>query len=235
MMINLTHMIAIISFSLALLEEIFRTPRIHTDFGYHRCDQLEEQRKRSRTLSGEYGNPNNRHDDAEDEEMAAKKQLQKLLAEKDSIENEIKEVKCILNGFESRREEERMREAQRIAENTRILLEKMQREEEDRKKEVRRQRGNYASWVLKESDAFKTNFSSYTSCVALEESGWICLYDNGDWAYRGISDKLHKKLQSRASSHHPIMLLLDLMGGITYDLQMVNRNGWVLLVIYLIY
>lgn len=77
----------------------------------------------------------------------------------------------------------------------------MQREEEDRKKEVRRQRGNYASWVLKESDDFKTNFTSYTSCVALEESGWICLDDNGGWVYRGISNKLYTKLQSRASSH----------------------------------
>lgn len=100
----------VVSFSLALLEEIFRTPRIHTDFGYHRRDQLEGQRKRSRTLSGEYSNPNNRHDDAEDEEMAAKKQLEKLLAEKDSIENEIKEVTGILNDFESKREEERMSE-----------------------------------------------------------------------------------------------------------------------------
>jgi cell division protein FtsB len=230
----------VISCSLALLEEIFRTPRIHTDFGYHRRDQLEEQRKRSRTLSGEYGNQNNRHDDVEDEEMAAKKQLEKLLAEKDSIENEIKEVKCILNDFESKREEERMREAQRIAENTRIFLEKMKREEEERirleriaeenkKKEVRRQRGECGWWVLKETDDFKENFTPFTSCVAVGDNGMhICLYDNGGYAYSsGLYNNLHKKLHSRAS-WHPSPDYVALGSNGRYYIRFTNgKSEWV--------
>lgn len=237
---------SILSFSLALLEDIFRTPRIHTDFGYHRRDQLEGQRKRSRTLSGEYSNPNNLHDDVDDEEVAAKEQLEKLLAEKEVIDNEIKEVMGILHDFQSRREEERRREEenrrreeeerirlQEKLEALRILLEKQEeedrkQEEEDRKKELRRQRGTGVTCVLDESDYFMKNFTPYTSAVAVgDNGGWICLDDNGGWAYRGIYDNLLKKLKTRASSHpSPDYVALGSNGR--YYIRFTNgKSEWV--------
>ena len=179
-----------------LLEEIFRTPRIHTDFGYHRRDQLEDKRKRSRTRNyGEYSNPNNRHEDADDEEMAAKKQLEKLLAEKEAIENEIKQVKGILDDFESKREEERRKEEERRRREEEERIRLVREAEENRKKELRSQRGLCGWWVLSETDYFKTNFTKYTSCVAVGDDG------SWGWVYRGLYMTLHKKLQSRASSH----------------------------------
>ena len=58
--------------SLGLLKEIFQTPRIHTDFGYHRRhDGIELQRKRARTMSGDWEDASTRDLNIDEEESAA--------------------------------------------------------------------------------------------------------------------------------------------------------------------
>ena len=92
--------------NLVLLKEIFQTPRIHTDFGYHRRhDGIELQRKRARTTSGDWEDTNTRDLNINEEGSAAKSQLGKLLAEKAALDNKINEVKGIIDDHECRREE----------------------------------------------------------------------------------------------------------------------------------
>ncbi len=135
--------------------------------------------------------------------------------------------------FESRREEKRRKEDERKRreEEERVRLETIAKEieKEEREKELKRQRGECGVWILKESDNFKKNFTSTTSCVAVGDDGVnICLYDNGGFAYSsGLCDNLHKKLHTRASSH-PSPDYVALGSNERYYIRFTNgKSEWV--------
>ena len=122
--------------SLALLKEIFRSARIQTDFGYHRREVLgsnSEQWKLLRTMNGEWAAAANLGEDlADEEESAARKQLEKLLDEKSMLEREILEVRGIIGDHDRRRGEKRKREQEEREEARRL--------EEARAREARKKR-----------------------------------------------------------------------------------------------
>jgi len=139
----------------------------------------------------------------DEEESAAKQQLEKLLEEKEALKKEIDEVEGILHDHEHRREEKRRRkEEERRREEVEKEYQKLVAGEE-RMRAMRDQRGTCAWWVLRESDRFKENFTDDTSCVAVGCDGvYLCLYDAGNWAYSsGLPDNVHKLLHTRAASH----------------------------------
>mmetsp|Transcript_19859 Transcript_19859/g.25575 ORF Transcript_19859/g.25575 Transcript_19859/m.25575 type:complete len:408 (+) Transcript_19859:60-1283(+) len=187
--------------SLTMLEDIFQSPRLHTDFGYHlrQSDPYLPSTQRKQKVSGVDSG-----DDAEsmDEEKAAKKQMAKLLAEKQALENEVKEVQGILDDHEQRREKERQRVKDEQIRLEEIARNKRQQQMAINQAEIRHERGRYGSWSGLDS-TFKRNFTEYTSCVAIGDGGiHICLYNQGSWSYSSeIPDGLYNLLHTRALSH----------------------------------
>eukprot|EP00978_Attheya_sp_CCMP212_P031231 scaffold117391_cov55-Attheya_sp.AAC.1 len=166
--------------SLTMLKEIFETPRIHTDFGYHR-----------------------RHDGsgavAAGTMRIKESQLPTLTRKKAPQKN----IKGILDDHERRREEKRKREEAELQRQEEERRRQKSIERENRKNEIRTSRGAYGSWSLKETDDMKNNFTEYTCCVAVGSDGvHLCLYDDGSFAYSsGITTNLYKLLHTRALSH----------------------------------
>ena len=241
---------------LALLQDIFLNPRIHSDLGYKfknnnklSCSSKRVKGGILRNLRYTSDDKNNDDDDddddhndaAEGEEDAAKRQMVKLVAERKAIDTEIKEIQAILDEHErlrevkrqkEREEKERQRREEEAAEEAarKAAEEARKAAEAARRKALQTARGKFGTWRgLRESNDFRSNFTNDSTCIAIGGNTHLILYENGSWAYSsGLIDGVHQKLKTRALSHPSPKYIAMSADNVRYYIRFANgKSEWV--------
>eukprot|EP00933_Yihiella_yeosuensis_P005859 TRINITY_DN110459_c0_g1_i1.p1 TRINITY_DN110459_c0_g1~~TRINITY_DN110459_c0_g1_i1.p1 ORF type:complete len:417 (-),score=56.68 TRINITY_DN110459_c0_g1_i1:67-1317(-) len=229
-----------------MLENIFRNPRIHTDLGYHevkhfatRASAIAENRSRSPRRDSGTSPSDESEWGLQDEESAARDQVMRLKAEKESIEKEIAAAQVIVDGFERAREEERRRKEEEIRikkkEEERKVEEERRRQEEEAKQTLERQkeaqrkeRGAGAIWSLADSNHVEKGFNKYCTCVAVGGIATLLISEGGGYSYTsGLPTYLHNKLHTRPRNA-PAPIYVALGSHDRYYVEFSNgKSEWV--------
>ncbi|CAD7934283.1 unnamed protein product [Amoebophrya sp. A25] len=170
------------------------------------------------------------HEDVQDEEGAAKAQLEKLKIERADLDAEIASVQSVLDVFEKQRQEEKCKEDERKrAEEEQARLERERIEMEATKERKRIERGKRAIWWTHDKDTsehMKKNMNSEVSCFAIcgGENRVACLLQHDDsrsssWT-SGVPTTLDKFLRSRAMYHpQPTYIAMGSQGRYYCELE----------------
>jgi hypothetical protein len=174
----------------AMLQDIFRNPRIHTDKGYQRTENAP-------ALTGNKRRNDEIDQNVDDEEAVLRSQLELLLPQ-------VNLIRAQLSSIENKRKSD-VRKKQAIEERTRRAIEEQQRreeEEERRQAEIQQRkhyeaersrrnarRGTVCHWSLTCSDNMPRSMAN-VACVAIGDEGFVAVMDDGTCVTEGLQDNV---------------------------------------------
>ena len=225
---------------LLTLRLIFKNPRHHTGYGYHKAKASTKSKRNDECVSL-YHDFQITSDavNIEDEESAAKAQMKWLDEEIDMMQKQKAQVQAILDHFVEKR---RLKAAAEEAEKKRqeeLRKEKLRLEAEEEEKQrieaerlrvqnIRNERGKYIDYVTFQGYHVTRCFDEKVISMACGGQSTIFLYENGGWAWSaGLTKQLHNKLNGR-QRHLPSPLYVSIGSFDRYYIRFEDgKSEWV--------
>ena len=207
------------------VEEIMANPRVHTDKGYKRCQDItgvlgesDHGDKAKRLKSGE-GNalavmaasaaaagetvPDTEEGSVRCELRELDTALAIMMEQRAGLVGHLHEVEGAARAVATTAMEDALKKAAALrAEAARHEAEVAKQAAETKRRALEASRGTLYTYCIAHRDDVENMFSPRVACVAMGGAATLMLYDNGSFTYTGgLAEGIHKKLHTRAASH----------------------------------